>query len=336
MKGTIFMQKKTLILNNREVASLLSLDDTIAAVESAYKSFSSGNTNIPPITSIDIPEHNGEMDFKSGYSREEDLISMKIASGFWDNPKKFDLPSCVALVCLLDADNGVPLCIMDGALITGIRTGAAGAAAARVMARKDSRKAAIIGTGGQARMQIRALARVLPIESVNIWGIEGCNAYRQDMSALLPNITFTVFNSIQDAVHGCDIVITATPSREPLIMADWVEPGMHLTAVGCDAPGKQEWDPAVFLRVGKVVNDSIEECVRRGETQHPIRLGYLKKEDIYAEIGEILLGRKPGRTSDDEITLYDTTGLSILDLNTAAMVYRAAIEKKIGTFIDII
>lgn len=330
------MKYKTLILNSGEVASLLSLDAVIEAVENAYKSFSGGKTSMPPITSIDIPEHNGEMDFKSGYSREEDLISIKIAGGYWDNPKDYGLSSCVALICLFNGKNGVPICVMDGALITGIRTGAAGAVAARAMARKNSKKAAIIGTGGQARMQIRALLRVLPIEHVNIWGIEGSEKNRDEMSALLPNVSFQVFGGAEEAVRGCDVVITATASHEPLVRAEWVEPGMHLTAVGCDTPGKQEWDPAVFKRVSKIVNDSIEECVLRGETQHPIRLGYIKKEDIYAQIGEILLGQKPGRTREDEITLYDTTGLSILDLNTAAMVYRAALEKKIGTFVDIV
>ncbi len=330
------MQYKTLILNAAQVASLLSLDAVIDAVEHAYKSFNSGKTIMPPITSIGIPEHNGEMDFKSGYSRDNDLISMKIAGGFYDNPQNYGLSSCVALICLLDAANGVPVCVMDGSLITGIRTGAAGAVAARALARKNSTRAAILGTGGQARMQIQALCRVLPISQVHIWGIEGCEAYQAEMSRLLPHVTFTVFQNPQEAVRGCDIVITATVSHAPLVDAAWVEPGMHITAVGCDTPGKQEWDPKVFQRVNKLVNDSIEECVRRGETQHPIQLGYMTKGDIYGEIGEILLGRKPGRTSDQEITMFDTTGLSILDLNTAAMVYRAALEKKMGSFVQII
>lgn len=330
------MQYNTLIFNAAQVSSLLSMDAVIHAVADAYKSFNSGKTVMPPITSIEIPEHNGEMDFKSGYSRDHELISMKLAGGFYDNPQNCGLSSCIALICLLDATNGVPVCIMDGSLITGIRTGAAGAVAARALARKNSTRAAVLGTGGQARMQIQALCQVLPIQEVHVWGIEGCETYQAEMSKLLPQVAFTVYSTPKEAIRGCDVVITATVSHAPLVDAAWVEPGMHLTAVGCDTPGKQEWDPNVFLRVNKLVNDSIDECVRRGETQHPIQLGYLTKEDIYGEIGELLLGRKPGRTSDQEITMFDTTGLSILDLNTAAMVYRAALEQGIGSFVQII
>lgn len=330
------MQKKTLILNGREVASLLSLTSTIEAVADAYRSYNSGKAVMPPIVSMDIAQHNGEMDFKAGYSSEENIISMKIAGGYWDNPQNFGLPSCVALICLFDGSNGVPICVMDGSLITGFRTGAAGAVAASVLARKDSSTAAIIGTGGQARMQIRALCQTLPIREVHIWGIDGCEAYQEDMSALLPDVRFCIYETAEEAVRDCDVVVTATASHAPLVQADWIRPGTHITAVGCDTPGKQEWDPVIFKRASKIVNDSITECVRRGETQHPIGLGYIKAEDIYAEIGEILLGQKAGRTSDDEITIYDTTGLSILDIHTAAMVYHAALDKNVGTFIDII
>ncbi|MDO4573099.1 MAG: ornithine cyclodeaminase family protein [Clostridia bacterium] len=328
------METRTLILNGAEVAGLLSLEDAIDAVSRAYMAYNAGKAVMPPIVSMDIPPHNGEMDFKAGYSSEEEIISMKIAGGYWDNPKNFGLSSCVALICLFDGRNGLPLCVMDGTLITGFRTGAAGAVAARALARPDSRTAAILGTGGQARMQIRALATQFPLREVRVWGIEGCELYAAEMRTLLPGIRFTVCGDAQEAVSGSDIVVTATPSHEALVQADWISPGTHINAVGCDTPGKQELDPAIFLRA-KVVNDCIKECVTRGETQHPIALGLLRPEDIHAEIGEILLGRKPGRASAEEITLYDTTGLSILDIHTAALVYRKACAQGVGVRIPI-
>lgn len=336
MNGGFCMQYKTLILNSKDVSSLLGMDATIEAVASAYKSFNAGNAVMPPITSIDLPEHNGEMDFKAGYSREENVISMKIASGYWDNPQNYGLSSCVALICLFDARNGVPLCVMDGSLITGVRTGAAGAVAARALARKNSEVVAVIGAGGQARMQVLALSRIFPLKQVRVWCRGDGSEYCRRMGEELPGVEFLAFETAQDAVCGADIVVTTTPSREALVMDEWIQPGMHITAVGSDSPGKQELDPAIFRRASKIVNDSITECVRRGDTQHPIALGYIRSEDIHAEIGEILLGRKPGRESDDEITIYDTTGLSVLDIHTAAMVYHAAVEQGLGTYIDIL
>lgn len=330
------MQHETLILNSNIVSSLLSMDATIEAVAGAYKSFNAGKAVMPPITSIDLPEHNGEIDFKAGYSMEENVISMKIASGYWDNPKNYGLSSCVALICLFDARNGVPLCVMDGSLITGVRTGAAGAVAARALARSNSHTVAVIGSGGQARMQVLALSRVFELSDVRVFCRGDGADYCREMSEKFPRVTFRVCATAEAAVRGADIVVTTTPSREALVMAPWIEPGMHIIAVGSDTPGKQELDPAIFTKASKIVNDSKTECIRRGETQHPIRLGLITPDDIHAEIGEILLGKKDGRTSPDEITLFDTTGLSVLDIHTAVMVYRAALKQGLGSMTAII
>ncbi len=323
---------KTLVLNMRQVESLLSVRETIPAVEAAYKAFSAGKVVQPPIVSIDLEKSNAEIDFKIGYTAEDDIIGLKMAGGFWDNPAKYDMSTNMATICLIDANCGVPRCIMDGSLITTYRTAAAGALAASILARPDSRVAAVIGTGGQARMQIVALNEMFNLEQVRVWGIEGVCEYITDMQKRLPGVVFVPCQAAKEAVTGADIIITATPSKQPLIMNEWIVPGMHINAIGCDMEGKQELEASIFPRA-LVVNDNIAECVRRGDTQHPVRLGFIAREDIHAEIGEILLGKKRARQSVDEITVFDATGMSIQDITTSLLVYRRAVEQEIGTWI---
>lgn len=326
---------KTLIISRSEVAQLLDHKIAAKAVREAYITFNAGRAELLPIQSLDIREHNGETDFKSGYDKDNAVICTKIASGFWDNPKNFGLPTGLALVSLIDARNGVPISVMDGTLITGYRTAAAGALAASILARPDSANVAVIGTGTQAQMQTLALAGFFNLSRVRVWGIEGIDRYIAAISEKLPGVEVVSAATAQEAVHDADIVITATPSTKALVMAEWVKPGTHINAIGSDTPGKQELDPMLF-KSALVVNDSIAECVRRGETQHSIAQGIIRREDIYAEIGEILSGQKSGRTSPGQLTIFDTTGLSILDISTALAIYRAAKEQGIGYELELI
>lgn len=322
----------TLLLSRKDIEGIIDFESAYAAARDAYKAFSSGKVVQPPIVSIEIPAHHGELDIKSGYSAMEEIIGVKTASGYPENPRQYGLESLYGFICLYDAKTSYPLCVMDSSRLTYYRTSAAGAYAATCLARKNSKVMAIIGTGGLARMHVRATAAFFPLETVYVYGndVQQKEQFTTDLQAEYPGIRFISCSNAKDAVMYADIVSTATPSREAIVMANWIRPGTHINAFGCDMVGKQELDPELFRRA-KVVVDSPDECMRRGETQHSIRLGLLKPEDVHAEIGEIALGQKAGRENDDEITIFDSVGLSIQDITIAAALYRKARQEKIGT-----
>jgi ornithine cyclodeaminase/alanine dehydrogenase len=279
---------------------------------------------------LDVGKYNGEVDIKSGFVEDFDLIGTKIASGYYDN-HKLGLPPGMAVIVLLDLKTSMPLAIMDGSYITSYRTGAAGAVAASVLARKDSTKIGIIGAGTQGRMQVLALRELFQLEEIRVWDIEEKMAtkYSTEMAELL-GISVKHFTNREEVVRGSDIVVTVTPSKKELVNKDWIERGMHINAIGADGPGKQELDPGIMKLADKVVVDSLAQCKRIGEIQHALALGLIKEQDVHGEIGEILIGKKVGRESDNEITLFDSTGLAAQDIAAAHVVLEAAKEKKLG------
>jgi len=323
----------TLLLSKNDVHNLITMKDTIDAVKRAYMSFNKSLVLQPPIVSMEIPENKGEIDIKSGYSAEEGLIAVKCATGFGDN-KKENLPFLFATINLFDSKTGYPVCYMDGSLITGFRTGAAGGIAAQCLARKDSRLVGVIGTGTQARMQVAALLEVMPIDTVRVHGesYEEMVCYKDAIEAAY-GVKVITCEDIKEAVIYSDIIVTATTSKKALINSAWVKPGTHINAIGADMEGKQELDPMLFKNA-KIVADSISQCIERGEIQNPIKEGIIKREDIHCEIGEILLGTKSGRTDGQEITIFDATGMSVQDISTASSIYRVAQSKGIGQCIS--
>ena len=321
---------EVLILTRKEVESCLSMKRTIDAVREAYIAFAYDRVQMPPVMHLDVEKYNGEVDIKSGFVEDFDLIGTKIASGYYDN-HKLGLPPGIAVIVLLDLKTSMPLAIMDGTYITAYRTGAAGAVAASVLARKDSTKVGIIGAGTQGRMQVLALKEIFQLEEIRVWDIEEKMAteYASEMSELL-GIDVKNFTNREEVVRGSDIVVTVTPSKKALVEKDWIEKGMHINAIGADGPGKQEHDPAIVKLADKVVVDSLSQCKRIGEIQHALSLGLIKEQDVHGEIGEILIGKKVGRESDDEITFFDSTGLAAQDIAAAHVVLEAAREKKLG------
>jgi alanine dehydrogenase len=225
----------------------------------------------------------------------------------------------------------MPLAIMDGSYITAYRTGAAGAIAASVLAREDATRVGVIGAGTQGRMQILALKERFDLQEIRVWDIEENIAknYVTEMSKAL-GIDVSYSTSREEVVRGSDIVVTVTPSKKALVEKDWIEKGMHINAIGADGPGKQELDPAIVGLADKVVVDSLAQCRRIGEIQHALSQGLIREEDVHAEIGEILIGKKIGRESKDEITLFDSTGLAAQDIAAAHVVLKAAREKNLG------
>jgi alanine dehydrogenase len=328
---------KTLLLKKEEVRRLICMKEVIGTVEEAYKAFNSGQVIQPPYIGIDLPSHRGEIDFKLGYNQGNEVISMKASSGgFTGNPEQYGVPNGMGTVLLFDGRSGALMCVMDGSLLTGLRTGACGAVSVKALARKNARKITSIGTGNQARMQIRAIREVMKIEEIQAWDHhpETLARYKADIESEF-DIPVIMANSKEEAIAQADILITTTRGKGSLVQAGWVKPGTHIVAIGSDAPGKQEFEPEVF-RGAKVVVDSIAQCVEKGETQHPIAKGIMRPKDIHAEIGEVLLGKKPGRESDDEITIFDSTGMAIQDNTTAAKIYRNALDGQLGTFFEFI
>jgi len=324
---------QTLLLSKAQVASLISMAEVISAVEEAYKAFSSGQVVQPDYIGIHLPAPRGEIDFKAGYCKSNEIISMKASSGgFVDNPTAHGVPNGMGSVLLFDAASCALICMMDGSLLTGLRTGASGAVSVKALARKNARKVTCIGTGNQARMQIRAIREVMHIEAIHAWSRtpESCACFKADIESELA-IPVTIAESKQAAVEQADILITTTRGKGPLVEASWVQPGTHIVAIGTDMRGKQEFEPELF-RHARIVNDSISQCIDKGETWHPLNAGIIGLDDIHGELGEILLGTKPGRESDEEITLFDSTGMAIQDNTTAEKIYRNALENHVGTF----
>jgi ornithine cyclodeaminase/alanine dehydrogenase len=324
---------KTLLLKKDEVRRLIGMTEVIDAVEEAYKAFNSDQVEQPDYIGIDLPSPRGEIDFKLGYYKANEVISMKASSGgFVDNPTAHGVPNGMATIFLFDARSGALICVMDGSLILGLRTGASGAVSVKALARKNARTIASIGTGNQARMQIRAINEIMKIEEIHAWdnNPETLSKYKTDIESEF-GIPVILANSKKEAVEQADILITTTRGKGSLVEADWVKPGTHIVAIGTDQQGKQELDPEIF-RNAKLVVDSISQCTEKGETWHPLNKSIITRGDIHGEIGEVLLGRKPGRESDDEITIFDSTGMAIQDNTTASKIYQNAITNNVGTF----
>jgi len=312
------------------------MDEAIRAVREAYIAFAKGQVEMPPVMHLDVSQYNGEVDIKSGYIEDLGLIGAKIASGFYEN-YKLGLPPGIAVIILLDLKTSIPVAIMDGTYVTAYRTGAAGAVAAKVLARKDSKIIGVVGAGTQARMQILALREVFSLKEVKVWDINTAerDRYVEEMLEQL-KITIEPVEDIKDAVIDADIIVTVTPSRKALVMKEWIHEGVHINAIGADGPGKQELDPFIVKRADKVVVDSLNQCRIIGEIQHALADGLIIEDDVYAEIGQILTGEKKGRERNEEITLFDATGLAAQDIAAANIVFKQAKEKGIGRVVSLL
>jgi alanine dehydrogenase len=324
-----------LVLGASDVKKLVNMRDVIGAVEEAFRGYGRGTTKLGPITLILLDKYEGEHEIKTGYV-EDYCISTKILTWYKNNPQRYGIPALTGVIVLNDINDGRTLAIVDGASITATRTGAAGAVAAKHLARKDSENVAVIGAGTQGRNQILALREIIKIRHIKVYDAvpQAAVNYVKEMTAQ-HGLEVEHVNSPSKSVQGADIIITATQSTKAIVMNDWIKEGVHINAIGADAPGKQELDPAIIGRANKVVVDSVTQCVERGEIQTAIKLGVLKKENIYAELSDIVLGRKAGRENPEEITVFDATGMAVQDITTAYKVYQLAKKQGLGTLVKI-
>lgn len=304
----------------------------LAAVEAGFRSYASGHASVP--MPLHIPVQNGGFHAKAArVTLDRDYVAVKVNGNFPDNPQRKGLPTIQGVVLLCDAADGCLLAVMDSIEITLKRTAAASALAARYLARKDATSVAICGCGDQGRAQLEALAEVVTIKRALAWDVdmEKTKAFAREMREIL-DIEVTGVENVRDATWQSDIIVTATSAQTPFLTRECVSAGTFIAAVGADSPHKSELDPEL-LAGSKIVVDMLAQCVVMGDLHHAIDAGVVTSADVHAELGDLCVGRKPGRTNPQEITVFDSTGVAIQDTASAAWIYQRAVANKVGTSI---
>jgi ectoine utilization protein EutC len=318
------------VLDREDVQRLVGMADAIAVVREAFAAADRGAAVMPAPLELRLPDADGELHVKGAYLRGAPVFAVKTATGFYQNPAR-GLPVSGGMTLVYDAETGVlRVLAADDGLLTELRTAAAGALAADLLARPQASTAAVIGTGGQARYQLQALLEVRPIEQVRVWGRrpEAAQRYAEELSSA--GVTVTAVPTARQAVAGAEVVITTTSASEPVIEAGWLAPGTHVTAMGSDMPHKNELDPRILAQADKYVPDSLAAAARSGELRRAVEAGVFAPESAYAELPALASGRRPGRAGADEITVADLTGLGIQDAAIAELVTRLAEQRGAG------
>jgi ornithine cyclodeaminase/alanine dehydrogenase-like protein (mu-crystallin family) len=321
---------KLRILSAEDVRQALPMVEAVEAMKSAFAQLSGGRADVPLRTSLEVPAHNGVTLFMPAYLADDDQMAVKIVSVFNDNPTS-NLPLIHALVVVVDAATGIPRAAMDGTYLTALRTGAVSGAATDLLARADARTVAIFGAGAQGRTQLEAVCAVRPVEKARVFDIDARQAadYADEMSSRLALPVEPAESSTQ-ALHQADIVCTATTSARPVFDDADLERGVHINAVGAYTPQMQELPAETVIRARVVVDHRASSLAEAGDLIIPINQGLIKEDHVYAELGEIAAGRKPGRTADDDVTLFKSVGVAVQDVAAAARVLAAAERLGLG------
>jgi ornithine cyclodeaminase/alanine dehydrogenase-like protein (mu-crystallin family) len=323
---------QTLLLARADVAALLPMDACVAAVEGAFLAHARGATDPPGVLGTHVAL--GGFHVKTAGLAAADgrphLFAAKVNANFPGNPARHGLPTIQGVIALFDADRGELLALLDSIEITSRRTAAATAVAAKHLARADAAVATIVGCGEQGRSQLRALCCVRPIRAARAVDADAARAaaYAGEMSREL-GVDVTPASDVRAAARECDVCVTCTPSRRPLLDVGDVSPGTFVAAVGADAPEKQEIAPAL-LAASAVVVDVLAQCAAFGDLHHAIEAGVMRREDVRAELAAIVAGEAAGRRSDDEVVIFDSTGTALQDVAAAALVYERALAAGAG------
>jgi ornithine cyclodeaminase len=290
----------------------------VDAMREAFRADGDGRAHVPAVINLDVPAHRGEFHVKTALIDGVPHVAVKIASGFYDNPTK-GLPSGSGLMVVFDATTGLPVALLlDNGFLTDIRTGAAGAVAAEVLAPAAITTVGVIGSGLQARHQVRCLRCVRSFSRVVAWSLN-----RARLDAYVREMRDEGFDAHAAATpeavcRAADVLISATPARAPLVRAEWLRPGQHVTALGSDSPGKQELEAACLARADLLVVDRLTQCAAFGELRHALDAGLLHPDRVHAELGEIVAGVKKGRSSAAQLTIADLTGVGFQDTAIAS------------------
>ncbi|MGG3573607.1 cyclodeaminase [Bacillus gobiensis] len=312
------------LFEENDIRKHVKLDQTaIQLIEGGFTQLAAGNVTLPPIMRIDVPEHNGEVDVKSAYIKGLDSFALKISSGFFNNPS-LGLPSLSGMMMLFQSKTGLPEAVLlDNGYLTDVRTAAAGAVAANHLVKQKLQYAGVIGTGLQARLQMHALYAVRPFKAITVFGRseEAVRVYASEMEKAL-GVTVRIAASPEQVVKESEAVVTTTPSKQPLIKANWIHPGLHITAMGSDAEHKQELEAQVFTKADVIVCDVKSQCFRLGELHHAKDQGILSEEtESILELGELTSMKKTGRQNESQVTVCDLTGTGVQDTVIARFAY---------------
>jgi alanine dehydrogenase len=323
--------RKTLILSRADMMGLLTPAEYVACVEQAYRMHGEGRYYMDPKGHIVLDKYPGEWEAMPSYIEEPEAAACKWVSIRERNRVKYDLTTVFSILIYAHPETGFPLAICDGSYHTVMRTGAAAAVSAKWMARKDSKRLAIVGAGHMAEGTLATCSEIFVWDEVRVWSrtqatLDHFAAIQQPK---FPKLKLRTSTSLADVVHEADVVVTVTPARGPVVMNDWIAPGTHIAALGADKGGDQELDPKILQRA-RIFVDDIRQCRTDGEINVPLREGLIKEKDIAGEIGEVITGRKPGRVSDRETTLFDSTGIALQDSATVPLEYQRAIAAGVG------
>jgi len=335
---------KVLALGSTDLAPLVEMKEALGFAEKAYtlqRSVRKGSvkSGFAPLVAYAVQTPSGApafVDYRSGYVSEIPITISTMGFGYPENRVRHGLPGVFAVSLLSSIETGAPLAIMEADHLVSIRTGAAGAVASKYLARKDSRNIAFIGAGHLARNMLDAhIQQAFPLERIRVWSrsLETRQAFAGEAKAKY-GIETTAVDTSSEAVLDSDIICCCSLSQEPVVMMSDLKEGAHINAFGADASGKQELDTRI-LRNAKIVVDDLEQCSIAGEIHKALKSGVISKDNVYAEIGEIVSGEKSGRQTEEEITVMDSTGLAVQDIVIFHQAYNRALSKSVGTWIEL-
>ena len=329
------------VLSKEDIRCVMDMKSILESAERVYRAKSRGKTAVWPTVFYEFCQGKADLDIKSGWLKEEALFGHKTVTCFEDNGAK-GVPKMAGVIVIYSADTGVPLAVLEASYLTGARTGAAGALGAKYLARPNSQNLLLVGTGRQAVFQAAAMLVAFPglerITAVNPVNFQQCREFVDTLGQRLKNefgltckdVCIQAGENLKQAVSQSDIVITVTPSRKPLIQREWVRPGTHISCIGADMPGKQELSPQI-LKDSRLYADDKPHCMEAGEMELALKAGVIQEMDILGELGDVMEGKCPGRLGPDDITVFDATGMALLDIAAAKTALELAAAKGLGT-----
>ncbi|HML06091.1 MAG TPA: alanine dehydrogenase [Methanobacterium sp.] len=321
---------ETILLNQSQISGLMTMKEVIESVETAYEVHAERKVQMPAKKYLFYKKFKGDLRIMPCFIRGMDESGVKNVNVHPDNPRKFGLPTVMAMIELVDPQTGFPISVMDGTWITNMRTGAAAGVATKYLARDNSEVVGLVGAGVQAVTGLEAINEVMDIKEVKV-SCRTCETRENfaEKASEKYGIPVKAVDTIKEAVQGSDVLLTTTPARDPVVKSKWVGKGTHINAMGADAPGKQELNSHI-LQKAKIFIDCWDQASHSGEINIPVHEGLVRRSDIVGKIGDVIIGSVPGRTSDEEITVFDSTGLAVQDIVTAWNVYEKAVKQGIG------
>jgi len=309
------------VIEEKQIRKIIKIEqDALAIVEASFVWMAEGKVDMPPIMHMSVPAHNGDVDIKSAYVEGLDTLTVKLGSGFYNNSAR-GLPNSSSSMVVMSTETGFcEAVILENGYLTNVRTGMAGAVAAKYLARADVDAVGIIGAGAQARFQLECLALVRKFRTVYVYSRrqDQSEAYAVEMREKL-GVEVVVCDCPEDAVRPCQILVTTTSSMAPIIQPEWLHPGLHITAMGSDLGGKQELDAACLKKADLLVCDRALQCLSMGELQYGAAAGINDLENQITELGELVSGQKTYQRRDEDITICDLTGMGVQDTAIASL-----------------